>query len=75
MGNVTRDPAEAYQFNMSREKERGRAGACVCVCVCVNRFNMRMLNFRGLRPSRKRMPTKLCVVVEAGSDQPAVPAE
>ena len=73
MGNVTRDPAEAYQFNMSREKERGRAGACVCVCV--NRFNMRMLNFRGLRPSRKRMPTKLCVVVEAGSDQPAVPAE
>ena len=27
-----------------------------------------------MRPSRKRMPTKLCVMVEAGSDQPGVPA-
>ena len=28
----------------------------------------------GMRPSRKRMPTKLCVMVEARSDQPGVPA-
>ena len=27
-----------------------------------------------MRPSRKRMPTKLCVMVEARSDQPGVPA-
>ena len=28
----------------------------------------------GMRPSRKRMPTKLCVMVEARFDQPDVPA-
>ena len=28
----------------------------------------------GMRLSRKRMPTKLCVIVEARSDQPGVPA-
>ena len=28
----------------------------------------------GMRPSRKRMPTKLCVMVETRSDQPGVPA-
>ena len=27
-----------------------------------------------MRPSRKRMPTKLCVMVKARSDQPGVPA-
>ena len=27
-----------------------------------------------MRPPRKRMPTKLCVMVEARSDQPGVPA-
>ena len=27
-----------------------------------------------MRLSRKRMPTKLCVIVEAKSDQPGVPA-
>ena len=27
-----------------------------------------------MRLSRKRMPTKLCVIVEARSDQPGVPA-
>ena len=27
-----------------------------------------------MRPSRKNMPTKLCVMVEARSDQPGVPA-
>ena len=27
-----------------------------------------------MQPSRKRMPTKLCVMVEAGFDQPGVPA-
>ena len=27
-----------------------------------------------MRPSRKRMPTKLCVMVEARSDQPGAPA-
>ena len=28
----------------------------------------------GMRLSRRRMPTKLCVIVEARSDQPGVPA-
>ena len=28
----------------------------------------------GMRPSHKRMPTKLCVMVEAGTDHPGVPA-
>ena len=28
----------------------------------------------GTRPSCKRMPTKLCMMVEAGADHPGVPA-
>ena len=28
----------------------------------------------GMRPSCKRMPTKLCMMVEAGADHPGVPA-
>ena len=28
-----------------------------------------------MRPSRTRAPTKLCVMVEARSDQPGVPAD
>ena len=28
----------------------------------------------GMRPSCKRMPAKLCMMVEAGADHPGVPA-
>ena len=51
----------------------------MCVCnlwshkVPVGLFDW-LISSRGMRPSRKRMPTKLCVMVEARSDQPGVPA-
>ena len=56
---------------------------CVCVCVCVVctlgikgivGLFLTCLIAGGMRPSRKRMPTKLCMMVEARSDQPGVPA-
>ena len=56
-------------------------------CVCVTRLKRRttsigchfMFSFyrnhaRGMRPSCKRMPTKLCMMVEARADHPGVPA-
>ena len=52
---------------------------CVCVTLGIigilsdcSRFCELLAG--GMRPSRKRMPTKLCVMVEARSDQPGVPA-
>ena len=57
------------------------------VCVCVTRLKRRktsigchfMFSFYrnhagGTRPSCKRMPTKLCMMVEARADHPGVPA-
>ena len=57
------------------------------VCVCVTRLKRRktsigchfMFSFYrnhagGMRPSCKRMPTKLCMMVEARADHPGVPA-
>ena len=50
-------------------------GASQCVCVC-HLIYIGVYDFHagGTRPSRKRVPTKLCVMVEARSDQPGVPA-
>ena len=59
------------------------SGRRVCVCNPWNHrdpFGLFCFGFAsdytagGMRPSRKRMPTKLCVMVEARSDQPGVPA-
>ena len=55
---------------------------CVCVCVRVNCYNKRYYHVTsifhewagGMRPSCKRMPTKLCMMVEARADHPGVPA-
>ena len=57
--------------------ERGTEGVSEWVmCVCVNHLKRcKTSNFAGgMRPSCKRMPTKLCMMVEAGADHPGVPA-
>ena len=47
-------------------------GGRVCVCVC-NLWSHKVPVAGGMRLSRKRIPTKLCAIVEARSDQPGVP--
>jgi len=49
------------------------------MCVGVNPSytgrGMNMIEYAGgMRPSCKPMPTKLCMMVEAGADHPGVPA-
>ena len=69
------------------ENCRTKAKSCGCnsmfpmnwMCVCVEHLNRCKTSCLfstagGTRPSRKRMPTKLCVTVEAQSDQLYVPA-
>ena len=47
----------------------------VRVCVCEHLKRCKTSNLAGgMRPSCKRMPTKLCMMVEAGADHPGVPA-
>ena len=48
----------------------------VCVLLVITGIPLNCFFFlaEGMRLSRKRMPTKLCVIVEARSDQPGVPA-
>ena len=67
---------------MRKHRQRKRVCDLSDVCVCVYpleskgscRIAFDFLIAGGTRPSRKRMPTKLCVMVEARSDQPGVPA-
>ena len=50
------------------------------LCECVEHLyrcktsGFWQLSAGGMRPSCKRMPTKLCMMVEAGADHPGVPA-
>ena len=49
----------------------------VCVCSLWSHkvpFGLFPFSAGGMRPARKHTPTKLCVMVEARSDQPGVPA-
>ena len=51
---------------------------CVCVCVTLGSegaFWPFTFTARGMQSLRKHVPTKLCVMMEAGLDHSGVPAE